>query len=104
MRPLTARQLDRIRYSKNLLPPKREKISQMTAANPYGDGEVFTLMSVFVSVLVAGAGESLITVVLFSVLFWAGGLVTVVSFCSHAPSNATLASKQMYLIINGRRI
>jgi hypothetical protein len=48
---------------------------------------------VFVSVLFEGAGDSFTMVVLFSVLFSAGGLVTVVSFCSHAANKATLAIK-----------
>ena len=42
---------------------------------------------------------SFTTVVLFSVFFSPGGLVTVVSFCSHAASNARPASKQMYFFI-----
>jgi ABC-type uncharacterized transport system ATPase subunit len=59
------------------------------------------LMVVFVSVLLEGAGDSFTMVVLLSVLFSAGGLVTVVSFCSHAANKATLAIKQMYFFING---
>ena len=51
------------------------------------------LMVVFVSVLLEGAGDSFTMVVLLSVLFSAGGLVTVVSFCSHAVNKATLAIK-----------
>ena len=58
------------------------------------------LMSVFVSVLLEGAAGSFTIVVLFSVFFSAGGLVTVVSFCSHAPNRATLASKQIYFFIS----
>jgi hypothetical protein len=85
--------------------------------NPYGFGEedvvvvvedddesgLLTVVSVSVLLVVAGS-FSFTIVVLFSVFFSAGGFVTVVSFCSQAPSRATLASKQMYLIINGRRI
>ena len=59
------------------------------------------LMRVFVSVLFEGAGDSFTIVVLFSVFFSAGGLVTLVSFCSHAANKATLAIKQMYFFING---
>jgi hypothetical protein len=51
------------------------------------------LMMVFVSVLLEGAGDSFTIVVLFSVFFSAGGLVTVVSFCSHAANKTTLAIK-----------
>ena len=67
----------------------------------YGEGEadVVALIVVFVSVLVDGAGDSFTTVVLFSVLFSPGGFVTVVSFFSHAASNATLARMQMYFFI-----
>jgi hypothetical protein len=58
-----------------------------------GDEDVLTL--VFVSVLLEAAGDAFTTVVLFSVLFSPGGLVTVVSFCSQAVSKATLARMQM---------
>jgi hypothetical protein len=57
------------------------------------------LMSVVVSVLVEGAGDSLIIVVLLS-FFSVGGFVTVVSFCSHAPSNASPAKMQMYFFMH----
>ncbi len=59
-------------------------------------------MSVF-SCLVAAAGDSFITVVLLS-FFSAGGLVTVVSFCSQATNSATPASRQMYFFILTIRI
>ena len=59
-------------------------------------------MSVF-SCLVAAAGDSLITVVLLS-FFSAGGLVTVISFCSQAANSATPASRQMYFFIPTIRI
>jgi len=59
---------------------------------------VFTLISVLVSVLVDGAGDSLMIVVLLS-FFSAGGLVTVVSFCSQAASNAAPIKRQMYLFM-----
>jgi hypothetical protein len=62
-----------------------------------GDEPVFTV--VFDSVLVELAGDSLITVVSFSVLFSAGGFVTVVSFCSQAARHAMLAKTQTYLIM-----
>jgi len=53
------------------------------------------LMSVFVSVLLEGAGDSFTIVVLVS-FFSAGGFVTVVSFCSQAASNAVPIKRQMY--------
>lgn len=55
-------------------------------------------MSVLVSVLVEGAGDSLIIVVLFS-FFSAGGFVTVVSFCSQAASNAVPIKRQIYFFM-----
>ena len=55
-------------------------------------------MLVFDSVLVSPAGEGLTMVVLLS-LFSAGGLVTVVSFCSQAANNAAVARRQMYFFI-----
>jgi hypothetical protein len=58
---------------------------------------VLTFTSVF-SFVVVVAGDSFITVVLLS-FFSAGGLVTVVSFCSQATNNAMLASRQMYFFI-----
>lgn len=82
----------------------RGKISQKHQPRNYGEGEEVVVVVVvlvpgavlpvrLVSVLVAGAGDSFTIVVLLSVLFSAGGLVTVVSFCSHAASKAMLASK-----------
>jgi hypothetical protein len=59
---------------------------------------VLILMSVFVSDF-EGAGDSLIIVVLVS-FFSAGGFVTVVSFCSHAASNASPAKMQMYFFMH----
>lgn len=58
------------------------------------------LIVVFVSVLLDGAGDSFMMVVLFSVFFSAGGFVTVVSFCSHAANKATPARRQMYFFID----
>ena len=55
-------------------------------------------MSVFVSVLLEGAGDSFITVV-FDSFFSAGGLVTVVSFCSQAASKASPAKMQIYFFM-----
>jgi hypothetical protein len=60
------------------------------------------LMSVF-SFVVAAAGDSFIIVVLLS-FFSAGGLVTVVSFCSQAVNSARPASRQMYFFIPTNRI
>ena len=46
------------------------------------------------------AGDDLsITVVLLSLFFSPGGLVTVVSFCSQAARKAMLIKTQMYFII-----
>ena len=50
------------------------------------------MIVVFVSVLLEVAGDGLIIVVLFS-FFSAGGLATVVSFCSQADSNANPARR-----------
>jgi hypothetical protein len=51
------------------------------------------------------AGDDLsTTVVLLSLFFSPGGLVTVVSFCSHAARKAMLIRMQMYFIISGIRI
>ena len=63
-----------------------------------GAGDVVRLMLVSVFDSVAGAGDSFTTVVLVS-FFSAGGLVTVVSFCSQAASNAAPAKMQMYFFI-----
>ena len=60
------------------------------------------LMSVFVSDLVAGAGDSLTIVVLVS-FFSAGGFVTVVSFCSQAARKTVPIKRQIYLFISIRR-
>jgi hypothetical protein len=43
------------------------------------------------------------TVVLLSLFFSAGGLVTVVSFCSHAARKAMLIKRQMYFMISRNR-
>jgi hypothetical protein len=71
--------------------------------NPdYGEGDGFTLMfvSVLVSVLVSGAGDSFMIVVLLS-FFSAGGFITVVSFCSQPTSNTAPAKIRIYLFIMG---
>ena len=74
----------------------------ITPTPDYGEGDVVTLtfVSVFDSVLLEGAGDSFTIVVLVSVFFSPGGLVTVVSFCSQAVSNAALARTQIYLFNN----
>jgi len=73
----------------------------ITPTPDYGEGDVVTLtfVSVFDSVLLEGAGDSFTIVVLVSVFFSPGGLVTVVSFCSQAASNTALARMQIYLFI-----
>lgn len=75
---------------------------QITQPRNYGEGEELgeepVLIVVFVSVLVEGAGDSLMIVVFVSV-FSAGGLVTVVSFCSHAINSAAPARMQIYFFI-----
>ena len=50
------------------------------------------------------AGDDLsITVVLLSLFFSPGGLVTVVSFCSHAARKAMLIKIHMYFMLLGNR-
>ena len=61
------------------------------------------LIVVFVSVLLEVAGDGLTIVVLLS-FFSAGGLVTVVSFCSQADSNANPRRRQIYFFICKKRI
>src|SRR6266446_2818270 len=75
------------------------KTSQMIRSAVYGEGEVLTLMSVFVSVLVAGDGLTIVVFVSFFSVFSAGGLVTVVSFCSQAAKSAAPIKRQMYLFM-----
>jgi len=53
-------------------------------------------MSVFVSVLVAGDGFTMVVLLSF---FSLGGLVTVVSFCSQAARSAAPIKRQMYLFM-----
>ena len=55
-------------------------------------GEDVVLIVVLVSVVLEVAGDGLTIVVLLS-FFSAGGLVTVVSFCSQADSNANPARR-----------
>jgi hypothetical protein len=62
--------------------------------------EVLMVVLVFVSVLlVPAAGDSLTTVVLFSVFESPGGF-TVVSFFSQAGRNAAKANRQIYFFIS----
>jgi hypothetical protein len=82
----------------------RGKILQMTQLRNYGEGEELgeepVLIVVFVSVLVDAAGDSdSFTMVVLDSVFSAGGLVTVVSFCSHATSSAAPARMQIYFFI-----
>jgi len=63
---------------------------------------VLTLISVLSHVVLAGV-DCWITVVLLS-FFSAGGLVTVVSFCSQAANSARPARRQMYFFIPRIRI
>lgn len=64
-------------------------------------GEAPVLIVVLVSVfsVVAGEAEGFTTVVLFSVLFSAGGVLVVSDFCSHAASNAAPARMEMYFFM-----
>ena len=82
-------------------PGRPRKILQITPTPGYGEGDVVTLtfVSVFDSVLLEGAGVSFTIVVLLSVFFSEGGLVTVVSFCSQAASNAAPAKMQIYFFM-----
>jgi hypothetical protein len=63
-----------------------------------GEEPVFTVVLVSVFSVVAGEAEGFTTVVLFSVLLSAGGLVVSV-FCSQAANNAAPARMQMYFFI-----
>jgi len=63
-----------------------------------GDDPVFTVVLDELEVPPAGDDLSM-TVVLLSVFFSPGGLVTVVSFCSHAARKAMLIKIQMYFMI-----
>ena len=78
----------------------REDCLQETMNPDYGEGDGFTLMfvSVLVSVLDSGAGDSFMIVVLLS-FFSAGGFVTVVSFCSQPTRSAAPARMRMYFFI-----
>lgn len=62
-------------------------------------GDEVVLIVVLLSVFDDGAGDSLTTVVLFSVLVSPGGLTVVLSFFSHAASKATPARRQIYFFI-----
>jgi hypothetical protein len=57
---------------------------------------VLTLMSVLLSVFVAGDGFTTVVLVSF---FSDGGFVTVVSFCSQAARSAAPMKRQMYLFM-----
>jgi hypothetical protein len=54
------------------------------------------LISVLVSVLVAGDGFTIVVLLSF---FSVGGFVTVVSFCSQAVKSAAPIKRQMYLFM-----
>jgi len=58
------------------------------------------LISVLVSVLVAGEGLTIVVFVSFFSVFSAGGLVTVVSFCSQAAKSTAPIKRQMHLFIS----
>ena len=64
----------------------------------YGEGDGLMLISVLVSVLVDGAGDSLMIVVSF---FSAGGFVTVVSFCSAGCEQRGPIKRQMHFFMQG---
>jgi hypothetical protein len=63
-----------------------------------GDVPVVTVVFVSDFSVVAGEADGFTTVVLFSVLLSAGGLVVSV-FCSQAANNAAPARRQMYFFI-----
>jgi hypothetical protein len=75
-----------------------ERLRECSVSPGYGEGDVLTLISVLVSVLVDGAGDSFTIVVVLS-FFSLGGFVTVVSFCSQATSRAAPIKRQMYLFM-----
>jgi len=60
---------------------------------------VLTLISVLVSVFVAGDGLTIVVLLSFFSVFSAGGLVTVVSFCSHAAKSAAPMKRQIYFFM-----
>jgi hypothetical protein len=83
-------------YSRNLSSAgANERLRECLASTVYGDGDVLTLISVLVSVFVAGDGFTMVVS-----FFSAGGLFTVVSFRSQATRNAALIKRQMYLFIS----
>jgi hypothetical protein len=89
-------------YSRNLSSAgANERLRECLASTVYGDGDVSTLISVLVSVFVAGDGFTIVVLVSF---FSAGGLFTVVSFRSQAARNAALINRQMYLFISIGRV
>jgi hypothetical protein len=87
-------------YSKSLpLKHSREDSLQVNDALNYGEGAgdvTLMFVSVFVSVLVSGAGDSFTIVVSF---FSAGGFVTVVSLCSQPASTAAPVRIRIYFLI-----
>ncbi len=60
---------------------------------------MLTLISVLVSVFVAGDGLTIVVVLSFFSVFSAGGFVTVVSFCSQAAKSPAPIKRQMYLFM-----
>jgi hypothetical protein len=63
------------------------------------EGEEPVLIVVLDSVLLEVAGDGFTIVVLLSFFSPLGGLVTVVSFCSHATRSTTPASMQMHFFM-----
>jgi hypothetical protein len=81
------------------LPPKHSREDSLRSkrlnyGEGAGDGFILMFVSVLVSVLVSGAGDSFMIVVLS--FFSAGGFNTVVSFCSQPTSNAAQARMRIY--------
>lgn len=91
-------------YKKNLPCPSAGKIF-LTVIDNYGLGEELVVVLVELEELDEPlAGDDLsITVVLLSLFFSPGGLVTVVSFCSHAARKAMLIKIHMYFMLLGIR-
>ena len=90
--------LETMRRHRPLLQIKKDFVNNRVRR--YGEGEVLTLMSVLVSVFVAGDGFTMVVLVSFFSVFSAGGLVTVVSFCSHAANKAAAIKRQMYFFMS----
>jgi len=94
--------LETMRRHRPLLQIKKDFANNRVRRYGEGEGDVLTLMSVLVSVVVdvAGDGFTMVVLVSFFSVFSVGGLVTVVSFCSHAANKAAPIKRQMYFFMS----